>query len=289
MATHTSLRSLFSAIANAIRAKTDGSADIVADDFPTAIAAIPTGTTPTGTKQISITQNGTTTEDVASYASAEIETRVGLLPLLVPSGYTQLDYIESSGTQVIQSNVHMTLDTEVEITYVSISGTLAGYSAPVNCKNPNLTIGSINSYDVSHPAGGYMSFGNKGDFTGKFAVDTKVDTRLDIRYIPTVSLNATELRIKQTPLPDQVVTCGATSLGTDDGNDICLFARKSGTTYERFGSFRVFRVKISDAGTLVRDFIPAMRDSDGEVGMYDIVNDVFYTNSGTGVFVGGTT
>lgn len=31
-----------------------------------------TGTAPTGTKQISITQNGTTTEDVAAYANAEI-------------------------------------------------------------------------------------------------------------------------------------------------------------------------------------------------------------------------
>jgi hypothetical protein len=31
-----------------------------------------------------------------------------------------------------------------------------------------------------------------------------------------------------------------------------------------------------------------MRDADEEIGMYDIVNDVFYTNAGTGVFIGGT-
>ena len=67
MATHT-LRGLFSAIADAIRAKTGGSADIVAGDFPTAIAAIPTGTTPTGT--INITSNGTV--DVTQYASAVV-------------------------------------------------------------------------------------------------------------------------------------------------------------------------------------------------------------------------
>lgn len=41
--THTTLTSLFSAIADAIRAKTGGSADIVADSFPTAISSIPTG------------------------------------------------------------------------------------------------------------------------------------------------------------------------------------------------------------------------------------------------------
>lgn len=33
---------------------------------------VPQGITPTGTKQISISQNGTTTEDVSAYASAEI-------------------------------------------------------------------------------------------------------------------------------------------------------------------------------------------------------------------------
>lgn len=41
---HTTLTSLFSAIANAIRGKTGSSSQIVADDFPSAIDAIPTGT-----------------------------------------------------------------------------------------------------------------------------------------------------------------------------------------------------------------------------------------------------
>lgn len=76
MATHTTLRSLFSAIANAIRAKTGGNTEIVADTFPTAIAAIPTGTTPTGTKTITVTENGTTTEDVAAFASVQINADV---------------------------------------------------------------------------------------------------------------------------------------------------------------------------------------------------------------------
>jgi len=40
---HSSLADLFSDIADAIRAKTGGSSDIVADDFPDEIAAIPSG------------------------------------------------------------------------------------------------------------------------------------------------------------------------------------------------------------------------------------------------------
>lgn len=43
MATHTTLASLFTAIADAIRAKTGSAEPIVADDFPTAISNISAG------------------------------------------------------------------------------------------------------------------------------------------------------------------------------------------------------------------------------------------------------
>lgn len=46
--TYQTLGSLFTAIANAIRGKTGGSASIKADDFPSAIGAIPTGVDPSG-------------------------------------------------------------------------------------------------------------------------------------------------------------------------------------------------------------------------------------------------
>ena len=56
--TYTTLTGLFSAIANAIRAKTGGSAQIVADDFPTEIGNIPTGAAPV-IESLSVTENGT--------------------------------------------------------------------------------------------------------------------------------------------------------------------------------------------------------------------------------------
>ena len=52
MPNHTSLASLFTDIADAIRGKTGGSAQLVADDFPTAIAAIPSLRVATASKTL---------------------------------------------------------------------------------------------------------------------------------------------------------------------------------------------------------------------------------------------
>ena len=64
-------------VADAIRTKGGTSAQLAFPaGFVSAVQAIPTGSTPTGTKQVNITQNGTVTEDVAGYANAEITTSV---------------------------------------------------------------------------------------------------------------------------------------------------------------------------------------------------------------------
>lgn len=87
-------------VANAIRTKGGTSAQLAFPaGFVSAVQAIPTGTTPTGTKQISITANGTTTEDVTNYASAEITVNVpvgwtseNVAKNLAPSGRVELTY-----------------------------------------------------------------------------------------------------------------------------------------------------------------------------------------------------
>lgn len=49
-----------------------------------------------------------------------------------------------------------------------------------------------------------------------------------------------------------------------------------------------YSFKIWNGDTLLRDFIPCVRTSDGAIGMYDTVNGVFYTNAGTGTFTAGS-
>ena len=70
------------------------------------------------------------------------------------------------------------------------------------------------------------------------------------------------------------------------GSEIYLF---SDNGHSPGGNIRIFGCKIYNGATLVRNFIPLLRDSDSVPGMYDTVNDVFYTNAGSGSFTATAT
>jgi hypothetical protein len=73
-----------------------------------------------------------------------------------------------------------------------------------------------------------------------------------------------------------------------NGLSLFLFARNcKDTTIDRLSAIKLYRARIWDNNVLVRDFIPCYRKTDNEVGLYDLANGVFYTNSGTGEFVKG--
>lgn len=63
-------------ISDAIRVKTGNTSALKLEDMPDEILSIETGITPTGTKEISISENGTITQDVTNYASVAISVDV---------------------------------------------------------------------------------------------------------------------------------------------------------------------------------------------------------------------
>lgn len=77
-------------IADAIREKKSSEDTYTPAEMADAIESIQTGITPTGTKSVSITSNGTTTEDVTNYASVEIAVNVpSSSPTLVTKNITE--------------------------------------------------------------------------------------------------------------------------------------------------------------------------------------------------------
>ena len=68
-----------------------------------------------------------------------------------------------------------------------------------------------------------------------------------------------------------------------------IFCRNHGNgTYGMYAKgMRYYYLKMWLDDVLVRDYIPCYRKSDGEIGMYDIVSNSFFTNAGSGTFEKG--
>jgi len=67
---------------------------------------------------------------------------------------------------------------------------------------------------------------------------------------------------------------------------LCLFASNIQGTASNLASMRLYSCKLYDSGILIRDFIPAKTQT-GDIGLYDKLNDRFYFNKGTGIFIAG--
>lgn len=124
-------------VANAIRAKSGGSSQLAFPaGFVSEIQAIPTGVTPTGTKQISITQNGTTTEDVTNYANAEITVNVsGETTYYTSSGMGYAKNTVNPATSLFNVTYLYSAANSMEtIEFPNFSGVPSNYTF-VNCAN----------------------------------------------------------------------------------------------------------------------------------------------------------
>lgn len=241
----TQLDADLTSVADAIRAKTGGTADLT---FPADFVS-----------------------EIGSISGGDV-------PHELPSGYTQLKYIESSGTQIIDTGVKPTVEIEVQMQFFWLqTGRYNGYAYPTGCLNPDIALGVTPGFNSAYS---YFSFGNKKDFQANAKAYGPSDT------IPTFCLSKTSAVIKQSPFTDRTWTCGATEMTGSDVTTIAIFGRNNAGTYERMLPIRFFRERIYESGTLVRDFVPALKNSTSVIGLYDIVGNTFYENAGTGVFTG---
>lgn len=131
-------------IADAIRVKTGKTGALKLEDMPDEILSIETGITPTGTKEISISENGTITQDVTNYASVEISVDVptgtsgGEAVWFDDRNDDVLDYLEASEVY-----------TEANRNTVSVIGNYASTSVlDQDCPKPFL-----GTYNLPNPGG----------------------------------------------------------------------------------------------------------------------------------------
>lgn len=189
--------------------------------------------------------------------------------MALPSGYTQLEYIQASGTQYIDTGFAPNQDSRVVIDFqvldthsgeghiCSVRDTTSGPYLIMLCQTS-----LSNYYRARVGTAAIADVTSLGQSRERMVWDFDKNV-LKVNGVATVTFAAQTYTMTNT-LP--------------------VFCRKTGSAAENFIHARVYSCQIYDNGTLVRDFVPAQRNSDHVVGLYDTANDVFYTNAGTGVF-----
>lgn len=175
----------------------------------------------------------------------------------LPKGYKRLEYIQSTGTQYIDSLFAPNQNTRVEIKASCNSGNFF-MATPSGNNRYGLYVLTSGRVDVGFGASGYLS----SKLTG-------------LSFPATISLQN-----------GSVTGNGNTATFTTQSSfqttsNLPLFAEGTSASYGE-----VYWCKVYDNGTLVRDFIPC-QNADGEIGLWDEVNSVFYGNAGTGTFTAG--
>lgn len=185
----------------------------------------------------------------------------------LPSGYTALEYIQSSGTQYINTgfkangNTRLTVDIDILPTNPGVVGVFGGRDG-----------GLVNTFSFWEMADTEfrMDYAVKAYTISTNTVGRKlIDQNKNVTTINGMeySQSASTFQAK-TPL---------TVFGINENN---------GIPDERRVKAKLYSCQIYDNGALVRNFVPC-KSSTGAAGLYDMAGRKFYGNAGTGAFAAG--
>ena len=182
---------------------------------------------------------------------------------LLPLEFTQIEYIESTGTQYIDSGVNLVDSIDIGFQYTS------EYSKEASLFGSRET-GTNYRF-------GLTPFSNS--FLGMMGTNIFQLQSYDTSY-HTLQMKASGgCYFDDTSFPN------ITLEGELSNINLYLFAEKNSGSIVT-SKAKIFYCKLWKENVLVRDFIPCRRNSDSQLGLYDLVNDEFYTNQGTGEFRG---
>lgn len=187
---------------------------------------------------------------------------------LLPSGYTQLSYIQSDNSgQYIDSGCSvddLTSEFEMRIKLSHLNGSgntsVKGY---MGCNN----IGTIISYNTNFGIGSTTQ-GYPYTADGYYDITiVRDENRVSHYNVNGMIFNENAENF------DGTLNFGIFKLSPFGQNYLRLFGRCYGFIWKKNGNVE-------------RNLIPAIRNSDQEIGMWDTVTKTFFTNAGNGSFVG---
>ena len=182
----------------------------------------------------------------------------------LPSGYTELEYIQSSGSQYINTGFKPNQDTKISITVdFPLSGTAWLYGGRTSAGSNSL---GFLCEDGSRYRFDYASSVNALTVkpTGKFTIDSDKNKC----YINGELVFTATYKTFTSPV------------------NMYIFNNNNNGSLSGGSSAKLYNCSIYDNGVLIRSFIPC-KNASGTVGLYDSINNQFYQNAGSGTFIAG--
>lgn len=180
----------------------------------------------------------------------------------LPISYTQVDYIEATGTQYIDTGIKMNNSIKLDIT--AQLGELSNNN-PLVASNMKSNANSFGIYLRLNAVNARFTAGN--DWENYVDSSQNDQVRHVIYDNDNFILDGTTLNITQQEYETE--------------RNLEIFRSYN---ENRYGKYKLYSMKMYNNGTLIRDFIPCYCNADSVIGLYDLVNGVFYTNQGTGTF-----
>ena len=187
------------------------------------------------------------------------------------SDYTFLEYIESTGTQYINTRVpigNRDIKVIADFQYTNLPSS-----------NQRLFGARTSDYICFYLFGPDGSNQWKGQI-GAGGSEQYINGKDTNRHIVTLDNSTGLYQIDET-----AITLSTTNY--DLTYYLYIFCQNNAGNTQDYSQSKIYSFKIYKSNTLIRYFMPAMRNSDGVIGLYDKANDVFYPNKGTGEFIGG--
>ena len=179
-----------------------------------------------------------------------------------PEGYTRLEYLESTGVQWIDTGVVRNL----EHTYRMVGS--VNYPTDVTTRQCQ----GVQGYFYFGTVNGHWQVAQSGN------VNTNIICQINTFHQYNILFNPSESKaIYQ--IDNHSGNVGITYTNEPQNAHICLFSLNNGILP---CSCKNKQILIYQDEILVRNFVPAKRNSDNKPGMYDLVNNVFYVNQGSG-------
>ncbi len=190
--------------------------------------------------------------------------------------YQVLKYLESSGTQAIDTGIKYADDTCLYTQMQVLNNNTGGHIGAIDqC--------SDNTNDRFHFRVDNSTFWAYAAHSESGSAVTSVGDGWNQWFIDKINN-----RIFKNGSSAAGLALGAYGTADDSHSTIWLFGRNSNnSSYRQYATVRLSLTAIFHDDSLERQMIPCRRLSDNELGMYDLVRREFLTNIGTGSFTAG--